>query len=147
MELECLRILKIGQKFNITKKSTKINIFFSEHMDTEDSIENILRWFYIPFFIEIFDRKCLFLNATGNFWAKMAVRHFKTWSKQRYCIINEKRRHKYEQVFDSYLPVPSPPPETSVLQMAMNKARLPISSLRSFWIVLTSVNRFSHSRK
>ena len=52
--------------------------------------------------------------------------------KQRYCIINEKRRHKYEQVFESYLPVPSPPPETSVLQMTMNKGRLPISSFRPF---------------
>ena len=42
------------------KKNQQKPTFFSEHMDTEDSIENILRWFYIPFFIEIFDRKCLF---------------------------------------------------------------------------------------
>ena len=29
-------------EFKYNKKSTKINIFFSERMDTEDSIENIL---------------------------------------------------------------------------------------------------------
>ena len=45
------------------KKNQQKSTFFSEHMDTEDSIENILRGFYIDFFIEIFDRKCLFLSG------------------------------------------------------------------------------------
>ena len=62
MELECLRILKIGQKFNITKKSTKINIFFRTY-----GYRGLNRKYFAMvlyrFFMEIFDQKCLFLSG------------------------------------------------------------------------------------
>ena len=153
MELECLRILKIGHKLNITKKINKNQHFFQniwiQRTQSKIFCDGFISFFHGDFwpkmliFVRIFQwRK--FSRQNRIFGRKWDVKHFKTWSKQRYCIINEKRRHKYEQVFDSYLPVPSPPPETSVLQMAMNKGRLPISSLQSYLIVWLSGNQRPH---